>query len=312
MAEHASEPQVPERPDPNLPHYGYTEVKERLLSDPDDKGPSPTGEEIKEQQAAPEGSPEKEEERTRLDPETGETLLPESAAKAQEASLQSYQRAAGSPIPRGEEGGISRADVVEQRQVEQREGGNPAMLGVGRNIREEQVELVRAADLPGEGVDLGRKFFDGEYGGPGEGAPVALPSQGQRHHMGAPWPAPLSTASRAPSPSPEPGPEPDQQWHPPQDVVFADHDAAVRGTMGPDAAAQRQAAREAVERGSMPGRTSRQEPPATARTGFETSGGPDDPEAQKAARGPRPGTTDAPVDEESKPKRRKHHEEGEE
>lgn len=301
--EQAPDVQVPERPDPNQPHYGYSQAKERLLSEPVDEGPSPTGEEMKENQAYPEGSPEKEAERTRVDPATGETLLPESAASAQQASLQSYQQAVGGPGPL-EEGAVSRADLVLQRQAEQQASGNPAMLGVGRNIQQEQVELVRAVDLGGqEGVDLGKKFLDGEYGGPGEGAPVALPSQGQRHHMGAPWPAPLSTASRAPSPSPEPGPEPDQQWHPPQDIVFADHDAAVRGTMGPGAEDQRRAAQEGLTRGGayMPGRTSAAAQPASSQTGLETPEGIDDSPEGIASRSARDGTTDAPVDQESAP-----------
>jgi hypothetical protein len=110
---------------------------------------------------------------------------------------------------------------------------NPSMRGVGRNLEEEPVALVRAADNP-QGLDPALRWNPAPGGGPGVGAPPAIPAApGERHHVGAAWPAPMDPAASAPSPSPEPGPEPSQQWHEPQPVVFADHDGAVRATYGP-------------------------------------------------------------------------------
>ena len=111
---------------------------------------SETGEKLKAEQRVPEGTLEKERERVRLDPVSGETILPESGQKAQEASLEAIRRStAGGLEP--EEGGVSRADRVEERMRAQEESGNPTMLGVGRTIPEEPVILVRAADVPEEG-----------------------------------------------------------------------------------------------------------------------------------------------------------------
>ena len=236
------------RPDDQKADYGVQDHT-KLLSPSPDPGPENEGEEMKRRQSKPDGlnpevDEEKARERTRLDPDTGETLLPESVAEHQEQSLEAFRRArGGADLAKGDEG-FSRAEETKRVLREQWQG-NEAMLGVGRNVEEEPVILTRAADLPGEGVDPGKRFFEGEYGGPGEGAPPAIPAaKGERHHQGAPWPAPLDPSASAPSPSPEPGPEPSQQWHEPQDVVFADHDAAVRGTLGPDAEQQRQAAEE--------------------------------------------------------------------
>ena len=233
------------RPDDQKADYGVQDHTKLLTPSPD-PGPEDEGEELKRKQSKPDGlnpeiDEEKARERTRLDPETGETLLPESIEEHQQQSLDAFRRARGG-APEVE--GFSREEEVE-RQVEEQWRDNPAMLGVGRNIEEEPVAVVRAIDAPQGGVDLGKRFFDGEYGGPGEGAPPAIPAEkGQRHHMGAPWPGPLDPASSAPSPSPEPGPEPSQQWHEPQPVEFADHDAAARGTYGPSAEQQREAQEE--------------------------------------------------------------------
>ena len=289
-------PEPPAQPDPNLPHYGYSNEKERLLSPSPDPGPDDLGEKLKAEQRVPEGSLEKERERVRLDPVTGETILPASGQRAQEASLEAIRRSgAGGLEP--EEGGVSQADKVDLRMQEQ----DPAMLGVGRTIAEEPVMLVRAADVP-EGwssTDPGKRWGQTAYGGPGRGAPPAIPAEpGQRHHQGAAWPAPMSTAASAPSPSPEPGPEPSQQWHEPQNIVFADHDAAVRGIDGSRIEEQREAAKAALEAGSMPGRTEGE--PAGERvnaTGWETSGGPDDEAQQIASRNYRPSTV-TPTPEE--------------
>jgi hypothetical protein len=234
------------RPDDQKPDYGVQDHT-RLLSPAPDPGPEDEGEEMKRRQSVPDGlNPEKDEEklqeRTRLDPDTGETLLPESVAAHQEQSLEAFRRARGEAIELREGEGFERSEETERLLTEQWRD-NPAMLGVGRNIEEEPVLLVRAADAgPSGGVDLAKRFNDAPGGGPGEGAPPAIPAEkGQRHHVGAPWPGPLDPASSAPSPSPEPGPEPSQQWHEPQPVVFEDHEAAARGTYGPSAEQQREA-----------------------------------------------------------------------
>ncbi|MDF2972876.1 MAG: hypothetical protein K0R61_3326, partial [Microvirga sp.] len=216
-----------------------------------ERGPQPEpgpdeGEKYKAIQALKEGSEEKEQERTRVDPETGETLVPNSAHEQQKLALerQSSARSGGSGS------GFSRAAETAEL-IEDERGGDP-MLHVARNVAEEQVELVRAADLPGEGVDPAKKYAD-KLGGPGAGAPVAEPSGGRKHHEGAPWPAPLTPSCSAPTPSPEPGPEPDQQWNPPQNITFADHDAAVRGTLGPSREEQVAAAEAKADEEGRPG-----------------------------------------------------------
>jgi hypothetical protein len=236
------------RPDDQKGDYGIQDHT-KLLSPSPDPGPEDAGEELKRKQAVPDGlnpqaDEEKLRERTRLDPETGETLLPESVEERHEQSNERWRQArGGADMPEGDEG-FSRSEETKQVLAEQWRD-NPAMLGVGRNVQEEPVILVRAADLPGEGVDPAKRYNPNPGGGPGEGAPPALPAgPGERHHVGAAWPAPLDTSASAPSPSPEPGPEPSQQWHEPQNIVFADHDAAVRGTLGPDAEQQRQAQEE--------------------------------------------------------------------
>jgi hypothetical protein len=211
-------------------------------------GPEDAGEKLKALQREPEGSDAKESERTRVDTSTGETLLPESVVEHQRQSNTAWERArSGGNVERG----VSRAEDTGE-QLEEAWRGNEAMLGVGRNVAEEPVALVRAADLPGEGVDPARRFAD-ELGPPGEGAPVAAPSGGKKHHTGAPWPAPLDPSASSPSASPEPGPEPDQQWHPPQDITFADHDAAVRGTLGASREEQQAAAEDAAHKAGEPG-----------------------------------------------------------
>lgn len=64
--------------------------------------------------------------------------------------------------------------------------------------------------------------------------------------MGAAWPAVLDPSASAPSPSPEPSAEPSQQWHEPQEIVFASHDADAHGITGPSAEDQRKAQEEAL------------------------------------------------------------------
>jgi hypothetical protein len=248
------------RPDDQQPDYGVQDHTKLMTPSPD-PGPEDAGEVLKRQQAVPDGlTPEQDEEklreRTRLDPDTGETLLPESVEERHEQSLEAFRRARSGADATEE--GFSRAEETERLLREQWQG-NEAMLGVGRNIEEEPVTLVRAADLPGEGVDPAKKWNPNPGGGPGQGAPPAIPAgPGERHHVGAAWPAPLDPSASAPSPSPEPGPEPSQQWHEPQDIVFADHDAAVRGTLGPSAEQQRQAAEEKLAR---EGEATKRQPP---------------------------------------------------
>jgi hypothetical protein len=241
------------RPDDQKGDYGIQDHT-TLLSPSPDPGPDDLGEEMKRQQSKPDGlnpeiDEEKSRERTRLDPDTGETLLPESIEQRHEEQFEAFRRARseGVKLREGDEG-FSRAEETERLLREQWQG-NEAMLGVGRTVEEEPVILVRAADAPAEAVDPAKKWNPNPGGGPGVGAPPALPAgPGERHHVGAAWPAPLTPSAAAPSASPEPGPEPSQQWHEPQDIVFADHDAAVRGTLGPDAEQQRQAAEEKLAR----------------------------------------------------------------
>jgi hypothetical protein len=250
------------RPDDQKPDYGVQDHTQLMTPSPD-PGPEDAGEELKKKQAVPDGlnpqaDEEKNRERTRVDPESGLTLLPESVEERHQQSLDTFRRARSAGLEPGAGENQGRAAETEAALAEQWRD-NPAMLGVGRNVSEEPVILARATDLPGEGVDLGKRFFEGEYGPPGEGAPPAIPAgPGERHHMGAPWPAPLDPSASAPSPSPEPGPEPSQQWHEPQPIEFADHDAAVRGTLGPDAEQQRQAQEEKL---AKEGEATQRKPP---------------------------------------------------
>jgi hypothetical protein len=236
------------RPDDQKGDYGVLDHT-KLLSPSPDPGPEDAGEQLKKLQAKPDGlnpdtDAEKERERTRLDPDTGETLLPESGEERHEQSNDAWRRARGAGAPEVE--GFSREEETERLVAEQWRD-NPAMLGVGRNIEEEPVILTRAIDAPPGSVDPALRWNPAPGGGPGEGAPPAIPAgPGERHHVGASWPAPLDPAASAPSASPEPGPEPSQQWHEPQPVVFEDHDAAVRGTYGPSAEQQREAQEEAL------------------------------------------------------------------
>jgi len=186
----------------------------RLLTPSPDPGPEDAGEELKRKQAVPDGlnpelDEEKARERTRLDPDTGETLLPESVEERHEEQFEAFRRArsGGMKLREGDEG-FSRAEETERLLTEQWRD-NPAMLGVGRTVEEEPVILVRAADAPAEAVDPAKKWNPNPGGGPGVGAPPAIPAgPGERHHVGAAWPAPLTPSAAAPSASPEPGPEP--------------------------------------------------------------------------------------------------------
>ena len=245
------------RPDDQKGDYGVQDHT-TLLSPSPDPGPDDLGEQMKRQQSKPDGlnpevDEEKARERTRLDPDTGETLLPESIEQRHEEQFEAFRRARseGAKLREGDEG-FSRAEDTERLLREQWQG-NEAMLGVGRTVEEEPVILVRAIDATDNpqysAVDPAKKWNDNPGGGPGVGAPPALPAgPGERHHVGAAWPAPLTPSAAAPSASPEPGPEPSQQWHEPQDIVFADHDAAVRGITGPSAEQQRQAQEEKLAR----------------------------------------------------------------
>lgn len=234
------------RPDDQKADYGVLDHTKLMTASPD-PGPEDLGEELKRQQSKPDGlnpelDEEKARERTRLDPDTGETLLPESGEQRHEQSNERWRQARSDERP--DVAGFSREEETEHLVAEQWRD-NPAMLGVGRNVEEEPVILVRAADAPPGSVDPAKRYNPNPGGGPGEGAPPAIPAgPGERHHVGAAWPAPLDTSASAPSPSPEPGPEPSQQWHEPQPVVFEDHDAAVRGTSGPSAEQQREAQEE--------------------------------------------------------------------
>lgn len=224
------------RPDDQKGDYGILDHTKLMTPSPD-PGPEDLGEEMKRQQAVPDGlNPESDEEklreRTRQDPETGETLLPESGERRHEESLDAWRRTAGGSPPPNLDQAFSREEETKAA-LEAQWGDNPSMRGVGRNLEEEPVLLVRAVDAPG-GLDPALRWNPAPGGGPGVGAPPAEPAApGERHHVGAAWPAPMDPAASAPSPSPEPGPEPSQQWHEPQPVVFADHDAAVRATYGP-------------------------------------------------------------------------------
>lgn len=234
MAKRKQQPEA-EAEDDNDWRAGLEEDRRRRQGQPD-PGPEDIGEKTKALQREPEGSEAKERERTRTDPETGETLLPESVAEQQRQSLERFGKARSGAVEPADEEGLSRAEETGEG-LEAQWRDNPAMLGVGRNVPEEPVTLVRAADLPGEGVDPARKYGgqDTDLAKAAEqgGAPVEEPSYGQKHAPGAPWPGPLEHSADAPTPSPEPGPEPSQQWHPPQPIKFRDHEAAVRGTLGP-------------------------------------------------------------------------------
>jgi hypothetical protein len=224
------------RPDDQKGDYGVLDHTKLMTPSPD-PGPEDLGEQMKRQQSKPDGlnpdvDAEKERERVRTDPETGETLMPESGEQRHQESNDAWRRAAGGGPPPNMELAFSREEETKAA-LEAQWGDNREMRGVGRNLEEEPVALVRAVDNP-QGLDPALRWNPAPGGGPGEGAPPAIPAApGERHHVGASWPAPMDPAASAPSASPEPGPEPSQQWHEPQPVVFQDHDAAVRATYGP-------------------------------------------------------------------------------
>src|SRR6188768_223580 len=84
------------RPDDQKGDYGVLDHTKLMTPSPD-PGPEDAGEELKKLQAIPDGlNPEKDEEksreRTRLDPDTGETLLPESGEQRHEQSNDAWRR----------------------------------------------------------------------------------------------------------------------------------------------------------------------------------------------------------------------------
>jgi len=140
------------RPDDQKADYGVQDHT-RLMTPSPDPGPEDLGEEMKRKQSKPDGlnpeiDEEKASERTRLDPDTGETLLPESVEQRHEEQFEAFRRArSGGMKLRESDEGFSRAEETERLLAEQWRD-NPAMLGVGRTVEEEPVILVRAADAP--------------------------------------------------------------------------------------------------------------------------------------------------------------------